>query len=306
METKERLPEIEYKTELQHQVYEITQKQALPLEAKIMMSKRRIREWYEYHDGRVYVAFSGGKDSTVLLHLVRSVYPRIKGVFCNTGLEFPEIQSFVKSTENVRMMKPRYSFKDVIDHHGYPVVSKKISHLIEYARGDRSPEIMRKLFDTSNRFSIPQKWRYLIKAPFKISSKCCDRLKKEPAHIYTKKTGLHPYVGMMAADSKQRMFTILKYGCNAYETKHPSSNPLSFWLEKDIWEYLREFKVPYSEIYNLGYKRTGCVFCMFGVHMEKGGENRFTRLKKTHPKMYDYCINQLGLGDILDYLDVSY
>ena len=64
----------------------LKQRQGLPLHLKIKMSKQRIREFYEHFDGKVYISFSGGKDSTVLLHLVRSLYPNVKAVYIDTGL----------------------------------------------------------------------------------------------------------------------------------------------------------------------------------------------------------------------------
>ena len=83
------------------QGYQFAQKQSQPLEVKIEIAKRRIEEWHETWGGQIYVSFSGGKDSTVLLHLVRSVYPDVVGVFSNTGLEFPEIVEFVKTIDNI-------------------------------------------------------------------------------------------------------------------------------------------------------------------------------------------------------------
>ena len=47
------------------------------------------------------------------------------------------------------------------------------------------------------------------------------------------------------------------------------------------------------------------MFCMFGVHTEKS-PNKFELMKQTHPKVYDYCINQLGCGKVLDFLGVKY
>lgn len=88
------------------ELWELRQKQSLPLEAKIIMSQRRIREWYEAWEGDVYVSFSGGKDSTVLLHLVRELYPEVPAVFVDTGLEYPEIRQFVRSVDNLECLKP--------------------------------------------------------------------------------------------------------------------------------------------------------------------------------------------------------
>ena len=84
----------------------------------------------------------------------------------------------------------------------------------------------------------------------------------------------------------------------------PRSTPLSFWMHADIKEYLRVNNLPYSKIYDMGYERTGCTFCMLGCHMEKG-QNRFQKMEETHPALHNYCINKLGLGEILDHLGIQ-
>lgn len=117
-----------------HTKGDLQQMQSLPLSAKILMTKRRIREWYDYWDGQVYVSFSGGKDSTVLLHIARELYPDIEAVFVNTGLEYPEIQSFVKTFDNVTILRPKMRFDEVIKTYGYPMISKETSQDIYDAR----------------------------------------------------------------------------------------------------------------------------------------------------------------------------
>ena len=98
----------------------LKQRQSLPLHLKIELSKNRIKQFYEHFDGQVYVSFSGGKDSTVLLHLVRSLYPEVPAVFVDTGLEYPEVRQFVKQTENTITIRPKITFKQVLEKYGEP------------------------------------------------------------------------------------------------------------------------------------------------------------------------------------------
>lgn len=118
-----------------HTIQDLRIKQALPLEIKINMTKQRIREWVGHFgiDG-VYVSFSGGKDSTVLLHIARQIYPDMKACFVDTGLEYPEIREFVKTFDNVEWLKPKMNFKQVIQKYGYPFISKEVSSCVYGAR----------------------------------------------------------------------------------------------------------------------------------------------------------------------------
>jgi len=290
---------------------------SMPLKYKVEMTKARIREWYRHYNGKVYVSFSGGKDSTVLLHIVRSLYPEVEAVFCDTGLEFPEIREFVRSIDNVRYLRPTMKFKDVIEKYGYPVISKETATKVNEIRNTKSDYLRNKrLYGRATRKNgekyackttgkLPNKWRFLIDAPFKLSANCCNVFKKQPAKKYEKETGNHPFVGTMAGESSLRKVNYIKNGCNAFNKKRPTSQPLSFWTEEDIWQYIRENNIPYSRIYDMGYERTGCIYCMFGIQCEKE-PNRMQRLKQTHPQLHKYCIEELGLGEVLDWLKIPY
>ena len=303
----------EQPTQSQIMASQLKQYQSLSLKAKVTLSKKKIQQWLDHWDDQCYVAFSGGKDSTVLLDLVWSINPRIPAVFVDTGLEYPEIREFVKSYgDRVVWLKPKMPFNQVIEKYGYPVVSKEQSQFISEARRSKSINLIatRLYGNKAGRGKVSKKWDHLLIAPFNVSHKCCAIMKKDPSKRYEKETGRSPIVGTMASESQLRLQKYKEVGCNAFEAKRPTSQPLSFWTDEDVWEYLKEYDVPYSKIYDMGFTRTGCMFCMFGVHMEKG-TNRFQRMYHSHPKQWNYCTKPvseggLGCGEVLDFIDVPF
>lgn len=388
---------------MRHEASDLKQMQSLPLEYKILMTQERIKGWYESwwryeiedletgktrfvtfdnrdqyaqppmkesewiksaFPGQVYVSFSGGKDSTVLKHIVDSMYDDVPALFVNTGLEYPEIQKFARSQKNVVVVRPETRFDEVIKKYGYPLIGKEVAQTVyEAKRHAASGKYTRQLqklngdlVDEQGRKSMYNlsKYRYLLDAPFDVSHMCCNVMKKKPTKHYERTTGRKGILGTMASESRLRHSSWLKRGCNAFEGKRPSSQPMSFWTEQDVLHYIKEYDLPYCSVYgdiqikravdndkvlegqiNLidylgcyepedtlettGCDRTGCIFCMFGCHLEKE-PNRFQRLKETHPKQYNYCINGgemvdgkwqpnkqgLGLGYVLDYIGVKY
>lgn len=344
-----------------HTKGDLQQMQAVPLAGKILMTKRRIREWYDYFDGQVYVSFSGGKDSTVLKHIVDSMYSDVPAVFVNTGLEYPEIQRFVREVkagkydcfnDDVDILRPEMRFDEVIRKYGYPVIGKKQARFIrdlQNAHGQNDATVNLHLTGYNRQgvycstMRLADKWHYLKDAPFHISEQCCDVMKKTPAKRYDAASGCVPFTAMMASESQQREKEWKRTGCNAFDGKRPMSKPMSFWTEQDVLAFLKDENIPYCSVYGdieasdgendyastliekplrcTGCQRTGCMFCGFGAHLEKG-ENRFERMKRTHPKHYDFCIGGgaydpadglwkpnekgLGYGRVLDYIGVRY
>lgn len=128
-----------------HTIQELQMLQALPLDVKVRKTQQRIREWYEHWNGEVYISFSGGKDSTVLLHIAREMYPDIQAVFVDTGLEYPEIREFVKTFDNVVWLKPKMNFKQVCKTYGYPFISKEVSECVPQAK-----KFLTKLIEENN------------------------------------------------------------------------------------------------------------------------------------------------------------
>lgn len=176
---------------------ELRQLQALPLDLKIVRTQQRIREWVRHYGvNGVYISFSGGKNSTVLLHIAREMYPEIEAVFVNTGLEYPEIQKFVRDFPNVRVVYPRKTFKQVMTEYGYPLISKTVSHSVGVLRRNPDGRVAHNLFapEKSGPFAM-FKWKPLADVDFCLSEKCCDFTKKEPAHRYSRQSGkgLKPY-----------------------------------------------------------------------------------------------------------------
>lgn len=162
-----------------------------------------------------------------------------------------------------------------------------------------------------------EKWLPLCRdVPVLISHMCCSKMKKSPMHKYQSANKYRPILATLAEESRVRKQGWIRHGCNAFESKNPMSQPMSFWTEQDVLSYIAMYGVEIASVYGdivsmgedgneypplditgkpncdlkcTGCQRTGCIFCAFGFHREKG-ETRFQMLARTHPRQYEYSI----------------
>lgn len=278
---------------------ELRDRQSWTLEQKIDHSIGTIESFVNHMGGvdKVYVAFSGGKDSTVLLDLYRRVYPNILAVFCNTGNEYPDIIRFVRQKiaagENIQIIRPKMTPREVWEKYGFPLIGKESAEKVHKVRTNPTTKTSIMLMGNTY-FSLSAKWKYLVNEPYETSSNCCNKLKKEPFHHFEKEMGVSPIIGVMAAESEMRTGKYIRNGgCNVFG-KRPASQPLSIWLENDIWEYVDRYKLSIAEIYRKGAHRTGCMGCGFGAQF--AGDPRFRVLLREYPKCYDMVMNYTNNG----------
>lgn len=182
------------------------------------------------------------------------------------------------------------------------------------------------------------KYMFFLDAPFEISNKCCNVMKKNPVHLFQRQTGRKPMLAVMAEESRLRTQKWIQNGCNGFEMKSPVSNPMAFWREQDVLRYIKENNIPIASVYGdivteygdecegqmdisdlglaednrilktTGCSRTGCMYCAYGCHLEEAGEGRFERMKITHPKQYEYIMKPrekggLGFKEVIDWIN---
>ena len=294
---------------------ELRRLQRMPYEWKVTHAVDVIREFVEYEGvDNVYVSFSGGKDSLVLLHLVRSIYLDVPAVFANTGIEFPEQVKFVRTFDNVTELHPKKHFPMILKDVGIVYPSKEISMYVRDAnRGAKyaiNAFVGKDKEGKESRYrSRFKKYAFLLNCGVKISPDCCDLMKERPMRDFEKKEHKSPLIGTRADESFRRAVGWMKSGCNSFRGKFHKSTPLSLWTEQDVLRYIVEHRIALSPIYGdvvkvdgkymlTGCVRTGCMFCP--VPIAHGDYRNLEYARKRYPKMYDTIMKTHGLLDMLN------
>jgi len=171
------------------------------------------------------VGFSGGKDSTAVLSLVRSINPNIKGVFCNTGVEAKSTYEYIKRVPSIVWLTPEKTFWELVEEYGFPTIKGKGKSRVNH---------------------------------------CCEWLKDRPMKKYIKENNIDLlFDGLTIAESHQRFMFLKHYGKYHYVKtwKVWKCHPIAEWGEDQVWEYIRNNNLDYNKGYDHGMVRCGCQPC---------------------------------------------
>ena len=242
--------------------------------------KQKIQQINDEHNfqEKAYIAFSGGKDSMILSHLVDMALPknRIPRVYVNTGIEYLIQVNFVKSLkendDRIYIIKPTKNVQETLEEVGYPFKSKYHGHMMNTLNNSGMTESLKKYFFPvkNTPHSCPKILQYQAteKLPFKISDKCCKEFKKKPFRFYEKQTGRAIAItGIRGAVGGIHEIA----GCLTYEHgKVRMFNPLQPISEKFCQIFVERFDINLSPLYYAPYnfKRTGCKGCPLNVHLK--------------------------------------
>lgn len=328
---------------------------AMSYEDKIDVATARVIEWAEIcaDAGKNYAVSVGGLDSIVLLIFVRDILGKCDGISVS-ALEDASIQKVHKDLGVIRI-PPDMNMHQVLKTFGFPVLSKQLAGKIEHLQVKREDADFRTLYynhalmtgDTgpwggfvhSEGMKLDDDILELFGgnyaedrpdldcrcAPFRVSDKCCDVMKEQPAKRYQEEHGIWPFLGLMQVERGQRRFSLRKYGCNYVGKGVARSCPFNYFTRQDLLTLALDIKAPVPEIYGeivrdrdgklqtTKAQRTGCTMCGFGIHLE-ARPHRFDRLKARNRKYWEFlmyrCVeDDTGIyswGRVLDYLGIEW
>ena len=268
----------------------------MDLDLAVTNGMHRIEDLWNETEGKCYVSFSGGKDSTVILALIKmceEIYtiPKngIPAVFANTGIEMKETVEFVKWCKenwypNIEIVRPEKSFAWVLENKGKPIKSKVRSEFLHrYHIGNHSESVMRNLVYgitgsgyEARRTKLADKDMHMLHDDFPIhaSPACCDYMKKKPFKVYAKEHDMKGYaVGIRADEGGARAMNAksreMKNGdkqrpCTTLSRGYIKKAPLIDWSNEEVSAFVEKYNVPLSRAYTeLGFERTGCMACPY-------------------------------------------
>ncbi len=220
-----------------------------------------IRLALERHD-KIAVSWSGGRCSTVVLHIALQICPTIKVMHTDHGVHYPETVKYVRALArkwnlNLTITKPEKTFWEIVEEKGFP-----------------KPRVP----------MDPKKGQAAVRTPA-----CCRWLKEKPLADFRKKEGIEAFItGMRAAEARIRALSMYQKG-QFYFVKRLKAwkyNPIAFWPTRELVNYCLSNDVPISPVYKT-VNRSGCWPCTAFV----GWRNQ---LMRTNLKFYNFLTKMMG------------
>ena len=250
----------------------------------------------EYGEENFIIAFSGGKDSTVLSALIDMAIPnnRIPRLYANTGIELEMIRDFVKrkaeKDSRIIMLKPSKPITKMLKEKGYPFKSKEYAKWLDiYQRRGKLKGVKNYLGEGTKKWARPcpkkLKYQFSDKFTLRISDKCCLELKEKPLDKYAK-DHKKPFAitGIMHEEGgRRRAAKCLSFRGGKLKLFNPLIAISKDWEEWFISEYNIEICSIYKPPYN--YKRTGCKGCPFALDLQE----ELDKLQKYFPNERKQC-----------------
>lgn len=279
------------------------------LDLYIAKAMHRIEDLYNATFGACYLSFSGGKDSTIVLALIKmceesGVIPKsaVPAVYCDTKIELTATIDFVKWVkenyyENVQIIKTEKTFAQVIKESGKPFRSKLKSNIIRYYQNDPESKTAKYLYDDAvyktKRARLANRDFHILHKDFniKIADECCNEMKKKPFKKYVSDNQMDGVLtGMRAAEGGQRQFNFdkaIKIGkapCTTIKKNgFIQKSPIVDWTDDICEQFIKKYNVPLSAAYTeYGMTRTGCFLCPYDQDITE----RMRILKEYEPNRY--------------------